>query len=118
MKVLRIDRSCEEFYLLMGPVFGSRVIEQDTKDRFYDDPGKVWYLIPGHGAVSVLGYTIKNFWAAAPETAMQLLEAMKEEYSWLDGIVPNKHENSFKKAGFTCLGHRKNFLEVHYRAKD
>ena len=118
MKVLKIDRSCEDFYLLMGPVFGSRVIEQDTKDRFYDDPGKVWYLIPGHGAASVLGETIKNFWAAAPETAVRLLEAMKEEHESLSGIVPNKHEESFRRTGFTCLGYRKNFLEVHYRAKD
>lgn len=118
MKVMRIDRSSEDFYALMGPVFGSRVIEQDTKDRFYDDAGKVWYLIPGRGAASVLGETIKNFWASAPEVALLLLEALTEEYSRLDGIVPNRHEKSFKEMDFSCLGHRKIFLEVHYRAKD
>ena len=118
MKVMRIDRSSEDFYALMGPVFGSRVIEQDTKDRFYDDAGKVWYLIPGRGAASVLGETIKNFWAVTSETADLLLGTLTKEHRYLDGIVPNKHEKSFKDAGFTCLGHRKNFLEVHYRAKD
>lgn len=118
MKVLRLDRNHEDFYDCMGPVFGSRRIEQDTKDRFYDDPGKIWYLIPGQGAASVLGDTIKNFWAATPEAALSLLGALVREYEWLDGIVPNQHEDSFEEAGFSCQGHRKNFLEVHYHAKD
>ena len=118
MKVMRIDRSCEDFYVHMGPVFGSRLIEQDTKDRFYDDADKIWYLIPGHGAASVMGVAIKNFWASTPEAAMLLLKALTEEYSGLNGIVPNRHEESFRKAGFECVGYRKNFLEVHYRAKD
>ena len=118
MKVLKIDRNCEDFYELMGPVFGSRVIEQDTKDRFYDDAGKLWYLIPGHGAASVLDETIKNFWVSTSEAAARLLKELMQDYRRLDGIVPNRHEKSFKEAGFTCMGHRKNFLEVHYRAKD
>lgn len=118
MKVLKIDRSCKDFYVYMGPVFGSRVIEQNTKDRFYDDAEKIWYMIPGHGAASVLGETIKNFWAATPEAAKLLLKELTAEYSWLDGIVPNRHEESFRESGFSCLSHRKNFLEVHYRAKD
>lgn len=118
MKVLKLDRDHEDFYDCLGPIFGSRKIEQDTKDRFYDDPGKMWYLIPGQGVASVRGDTIKNFWAATPEAAQSLLEALVSEYERLDGIVPNKHADSFAKAGFSVNAYRKNFLEVRYYAKD
>ena len=118
MEVLKLDRSSPEFYAQMGPIFGSRVIEKESMDRFYDDPDKEWYLIPGCGAASVFNYTIKNFWAATPGAAQKLLERLMVEYRFLSGIVSNKHEQSFRNMGFTCIGHRKNFLEVHYRAKN
>ena len=50
MPVLRMNRSSAGFYEIMGPVFGSRAIERDTHDRFYDDADKEWYCIPGEGA--------------------------------------------------------------------
>ena len=40
MCVVRTNRSDPNFYLLVGPYFGSRKIERQTRDRFYDDPGK------------------------------------------------------------------------------
>ncbi len=118
MEILKLDRSSPEFYVHMGPIFGSRVIEKETRDRFYDDPDKEWYLIPGSGAASVFNYTIKNFWAATPGAAQKLLGRLMDEYKSLSGIVSNRHEQSFRDMGFICIGHRKNFLEVHYRAKD
>ncbi len=118
MKVMKLDRNSEGFYNYMGPIFGSRIIEQNTKDRFYDDEGKTWYLIQGKGVASVVDGMIKNFWAATPESAVCLLETMMQEYEFLMGIVPSKHEDSFRDMGFRCEGYRKNFLEVHYHAKD
>ena len=116
MKVQRIDRNSPFFYALLGPVFGSRVIEQETHDRFYDDAGKIWFIIPGQGAASVLGSKIRNFWASTFEVGCALLDAMLDEYPNLDGIVPNQYEECFEMAGFVCLRHRKNFLEVHRHA--
>lgn len=118
MEILKLDRESPEFYEHMGPIFGSRLIENETRDRFYDDPGKKWYIIPGHGAASVLNHTIKNFWAATPAAARKLLERLIDEYKSLNGIVSNRHERSFRELGFICVGHRKNFLEVYYRAKN
>lgn len=118
MKILKLDRSSGDFYAYMGPIFGSRVIEQETKDRFYDDAGKIWYLIPGCGAASVLNDTIRNFWASTPEAARALLDELTRTYARLKGVVPNRHEGCFRDAGFSCAGHRKNFLEVRYVAKD
>ena len=57
VKVLK--RGDADFYALLGPVFGSREIEKITRDRFYDDTGKIWYVVCGKGAASVLGSTIK-----------------------------------------------------------
>ena len=53
MCVVRTNRSDPNFYLLVGPYFGSRKIERQTRDRFYDDPGKIWFVTEG-GAASLL----------------------------------------------------------------
>ena len=114
MKVLRTDRSHKDFYRWMGPIFGSREIEKKSRDRFYDDPGKVWYLLPGQAAASVLGSTIKNFWADTEEDGTALLKEICPEYECLDGIVPLCYQESFEKMGFQCQRHRVHFMEVYY----
>ena len=114
MQVLRLSRQDGEFYEYLGPVFGSRVVEQETRDRFYDDPGKVWYCVPGQGATSVLEDTIKNFWAANALTAEALLQEIQADFSRLRGIVPRVYEPVFRRAGFSASAYRKNFMEVRY----
>ena len=49
MEIRKLTRTDEDFYAVLGPVFGSRLIEKQTRDRFYDDAGKVWYVITGKG---------------------------------------------------------------------
>ncbi len=114
MMVLKMNRASEDFYEVMGPVFGSRIIEQQTKDRFYDDPGKKWYVIPDQGAASVKDGVIRNFWAANQEIAEKLIQAMLRDYVNLRGIVPNAYEMAFEQSGFRTCAHRINFLEVRY----
>ena len=55
-----LTRNDEDFYRLLGPVFGSRQIEKITRDRFYDDEGKIWYVVPNKGAASVSGVIAFN----------------------------------------------------------
>lgn len=98
----------------MGPIFGSRVIEQETHDRFYDDFGKQWYLVPGSGAASVLGGKIRNFWAANPETADELICALKQDYARLSGVLPRQYETAFRQRDFKTSSYRRNFIEVYY----
>ena len=114
MRVLRLNRTDENFYNLLGPVFGSRIVERMTRDRFYDDPGKQWYLVPNQGAASVLDHVIRNFWAVSEPVAVELIQAILEDFGTLSGILPNVHENSFRKMGFQVAPYRKNFIEVHY----
>lgn len=114
MLVQRMNRKSEGFYEVMGPVFGSRMIEQETRDRFYDDAGKEWYVLPGQGAASVKEDTIRNFWAASEAVADALLAQITADYTRVKGIVPRKYEQAFKRAEFKTSAHRVNFLEVQH----
>ncbi len=79
MEIRKLTRADGDFYTVMGPVFGSRLIEKQTKDRFYDDAGKVWYVIPGKGAASLLGNTVKNFWAVNADIAEALIAVLQSD---------------------------------------
>lgn len=107
-----LTRNDEDFYKLLGPVFGSRQIEKITRDRFYDDEGKIWYVVPNKGAASVSGVTIKNFYAENPDVAEAILQKMIEKHSRLNGIVPRIYQAEFEKAGFTVTEYKRNFMEV------
>lgn len=113
MNIVRTNRNEADFYRLLGPYFGSRRIEKETRDRFYDDPGKTWYVTSG-GVASVLGGSIRNFWAEDNARAKALLAAMLEDGAVTGGIVPRLHEDAFAEMGFSAAPHRKNFLEVYY----
>ena len=112
MQVIRMTRENEDFYRWMGPVFGSRLIEQETHDRFYDDPGKLWHLIKGLGTASVRDSVIRNFWAGSAEAAEALVADMLLCWPDLSGIVPRSYESTFRAMGFKTFPHRKNFIEV------
>ena len=118
MEILRLERGDQRFYDYLGPVFGSRVIEKDTGDRFYDDMGKVWYVVPGRGAASVRQGLLRNFWAADRETADSLVEAIQADNPRLGGVAPRRYAQAFVKCGFTVQGYRKNFIEVYLSEKD
>ncbi len=118
MNVMRLDRNHPDFYNHMGPVFGSRIIEQTTRDRFYDDPEKHWYLLPGMGAASVRDLRVKNFWAVSTEAAALLIDALLEDYNQLSGVLPRVYEATFQRKGFRTEHYRRNFIEVHYLEKD
>lgn len=118
MGIIKTSRIDEDFYRIMGPVFGSRAVERQTHDRFYDDPGKIWYLLEDRAVASVLGSTIKNFWAVDAASADALLREILSEYRYLDGIVPAAHENVFCQNGFETAAYRKNFIEVQYEKRD
>lgn len=118
MSLLKLNRNDDDFYRYLGPIFGSRIIEQETHDRFYDDLGKQWYLIPGSGAASVLGGRIRNFWAANPEVADELISALTQDYAYLSGVLPRQYEAFFRQRNFKTNGYRRNFIEVYYHEED
>lgn len=115
MQARRISRENEGFYAALGPVFGSRIIERETHDRFYDDPDKIWYIVD-QGAASVLNGVIRNFYAADDARAESIIAAMQADYPRLTGVAPRKYKKIFEKRGFRAKEYRKNFIEVLYEA--
>ena len=118
MEILKLNHDNVSFYDYLGPVFGSRIIERDTGDRFYDDTDKDWYVIPGRGVASVKHGLLRNFWAADREAADQLIKVLCEDMPRLTGVAPRQHEQAFADAGFTVNEHHKNFIEVSMSEKD
>lgn len=112
MTPLKLTRDDANFYVLLGPVFGSRALEKETHDRFYDDPGKIWYLLPEEGVASILNGVIRNFWAADDRAAEMLIQALQQDAERLRGILPRIYEKPFRRLGFHTTGYRKNFIEV------
>lgn len=65
---MKITNKDPDFYKIMGPVFGSRLIQRETGDRFYDDDNKDWYISLDNlnnviAVVSVSNNVIKNIYS-------------------------------------------------------
>lgn len=114
MTVLRLNRASAGFYDIMGPIFGSRIVERATRDRFYDDPDKLWYCLPGEGAASLRRGSVRNFWASSEGAARRLIEALMEDNARIEGVIPIPYAQEFERAGFDVRPYRVNFVEVEY----
>ncbi len=42
--IVKMDNKSKDFYNIMGKFFGSRIVENKTNDRIYDDNNKSWYI--------------------------------------------------------------------------
>mgnify|MGYP003292759025 FL=1 len=42
--ILKMDNKSKDFYNIMGKFFGSRIVQNKTNDRIYDDNNKEWYV--------------------------------------------------------------------------
>lgn len=113
MRVKRTNRDKADFYSLTGPFFGSRLVERATHDRFYDDPGKQWYVLD-QGAASVLNGVIRNFYAVDSLRAEALILAIEEDWPDVYGIVPKGYAEDFRLRGYTVQEYKKNFIEVSH----
>ncbi len=110
-RMVNTDRG---FYGYMGKIFGSREIQRETADRFYDDDGKEWVLDIGKGkvlsVVSVKDSVLKNVYT---EDAFSLVRVLGEVYGEVyAGTVPAIYREMYAAAGYTVTGEKKNFLVV------
>lgn len=100
---MKLTNKEPEFYTVMGPVFGSRVVQRKTGDRFYDDDQKEWYIEQDEAGevlavVSVAGSVIKNVYA---KDEAVLLKILKELYYVItDSIVPSVYADIYREAGY------------------
>lgn len=105
-----------DFYIYMGKIFGSRIIQNITGDRFFDDNEKVWYLHfdtqkRADAYVSVKNNVIKNVYA---KNACSLVCVLKELFSDVGiSTVPEIYKSEFLQAGYEILDNtHKNFVKV------
>lgn len=100
---MKINNKDKNFYIYLGPIFGSREVQRKTGDRFYDDDGKEWYihLESGHVdvSVSVLKGKIRNVYSENEKELTEILKEILHEVS--SGMIPVVYLESFIKAGYT-----------------
>lgn len=116
--IVKMNNKSEKFYEYMGKIFGSRIIQNQTNDRIYDDDNKIWYLnIEDEKVVafiSIANNTIKNIYTTKDKSIEELLKAVKEENKINSSTVTNLYEGLYKKLGFKVdkTDSLKNFLII------
>lgn len=112
--VKRMKNTDRGFYGYMGKIFGSRQVQRDTTDRFYDDDGKEWIADIQNKAVtsviSVKDGIIKNVYADDIFSLISVLKAVYPEV--LSGTVPSVYREAYTAAEYKITGEKKNFLII------
>jgi len=102
--IVKMNNKNDKFYNYMGKIFGSRIIQNQTNDRIYDDDNKTWYLdIEDEKVlafVSVANNTIKNIYTTKDKSVEDLLKEVKKENKISFSTVTNKYEDSYVKTGY------------------
>ncbi|WP_064615495.1 hypothetical protein [Streptobacillus moniliformis] len=114
--IKRIDNRHKDFYKLFGPIFGSRYIENKTKDRIYDDDFKNWvFFIRNKKIIAFLSMKnnqIKNAWHE-PECEKELELLLKDVYHEINGgIVSIIFSKSFEKTNYITEKVSPNFIKI------
>lgn len=88
------------FYEYMGRIFGSRQVQRDTGDRFYDDDGKEWIIDVRNGnvmsVVSIKDSVIKNVYADDIFSLIDVLKSIHAEVT--GGTVPIAYQEAYTAA--------------------
>lgn len=116
--ILKINNKCEGFYTLMGKIFGSRIVENETHDRIYDDNNKEWYVYVDNDSsvacVSIASGVVKNVYCIKEELLVELLQYIKEEINIKDSIVTNAYVSAYEQSGLIVdtSNEYKNFIVI------
>lgn len=109
----------KDFYNYMGRIFGSRVIERQTNDRFYDDNEKEWYINVKDNkvvaCVSLKNNNIKNIYTTKKEYLQEILVKIKEENKILPSAVSKLYRSVYIDSGYTVADDEKykNFVVIN-----
>ena len=122
--IKKITNKSPKFYQYMGKFFGSRIIEKQTNDRIYDDPGKEWYIYVKNekvlAFVSIHNDIIKNIYTTKEEYLEELLKAVKKETKIKISVVTNIYDELYEKCGFIVdrSNNFKNFVAIYTQDSD
>lgn len=116
--VVKMNNKSEKFYEYMGRVFGSRLIQNQTNDRIYDDDNKIWYVSLEDDKVvafvSISNDIIKNIYTTKEKNLEEVLKTVKKEVKISDSTVTNIYENIYNKVKFKVrkTDYYKNFVII------
>lgn len=108
-------RGDKDFYTVLGPVFGSRKIQRESGDRFYDDENKIWIVsTDGDGVFTVVlsmaEGILKNIYIENSKEAAAILKEIKKDV--ISGKVPSKYVDTYKSAGYTVEEYTSKFVKI------
>ena len=116
--ILRMDNKSKNFYNIMGKFFGSRIVENKTNDRIYDDNNKEWYVYVDNDSpvafVSIASGVIKNVYSIKDDFLIELLTYISKETKIKDSIVTNAYSDVYTACGFVSVDNNgyKNFIRI------
>lgn len=116
--IAKMDNKSKNFYSIMGKFFGSRIVENETNDRIYDDNKKEWYVYFDNdnpvAFVSISSGVIKNVYSIKDEFLIELLQQISKETNIKDSIVTKTYRNAYESSGLFIGGDNeyKNFIRI------
>lgn len=116
--ILKMNNKSKDFYNIMGKFFGSRIVQNETNDRIYDDNSKEWYVYIDNDApvafVSIASNVIKNVYSIKDDFLIELLQHITKEISIKDSIVTKTYSNTYAASGLVVdeSSEYKNFIRI------
>ena len=117
--VVKLNNKDSNFYMYMGKIFGSRLIERQTNDRIYDDNEKEWYVAIEEekvvAFVSLSHQMIKNIYTTKEKYLEEILKVIKEKVKIKPSIVTNIYKEIYQKMGYSLEkeNNYKNFVVIY-----
>ena len=122
-KIRKLNRSDTDFYAMMGPIFGSRVIAKEVGINIYDDYEKKFFICQlgsdFSGMASVQGCVVSDCYTQPLDRRngilSQLLEVILSDMNYAKATCTPLSRGVFEKAGFKPIKQLKNFTVMEYK---
>lgn len=116
-KISQIKRSDINFYNILGPVFGSRMIAKEVGINCYDDPDKHFYIATKRGLLaglcSLRGSVISDCYVYPQHRKQGVMTMLLKEATQKPGIYratcTTMSRECFEKIGFQVKKELKNY---------
>lgn len=116
--IVKLNNKSKNFYSIMGRFFGSRIVQNKTNDRIYDDNKKEWYINFEKNNpvafVSVSSNIIKNVYSINDESLLELLKYIINDIEIKESIVTKIYVDIYKQSGLVIDENvsYKNFVKI------
>ena len=117
--IIKLNNKSKNFYNTMGRFFGSRIVQNKTNDRIYDDNQKEWYINFEKNNpvafVSISSNIIKNVYTINDDYLLDLLKYIIKETNGIEeSIVTKIYLDVYTRAGLLVDENTsyKNFVKI------